>query len=84
MYQSVSDTAIGLFLEKGFDAVSVAEVAAASEISKPTLFRYFLPRRTWSCTVSRTTRPRPRGSSRRAGRPAGPRSTPSASTSWTV
>ncbi|MER5395846.1 TetR family transcriptional regulator [Streptomyces sp. NPDC002599] len=41
MYQSVSDTAIGLFLEKGFDAVSVAEVAAASEISKPTLFRYF-------------------------------------------
>ncbi|MFF4537738.1 TetR family transcriptional regulator [Streptomyces aureus] len=41
MYQSVSDIAIGLFLEKGFDAVSVAEVAAAAEISKPTLFRYF-------------------------------------------
>ncbi|MFD9461295.1 TetR/AcrR family transcriptional regulator [Streptomyces sp. NPDC060027] len=41
MYQAVSDTAIGLFLEKGFDAVSVAEVAAAAEISKPTLFRYF-------------------------------------------
>jgi AcrR family transcriptional regulator len=41
MYQAVSDIAIGLFLEKGFDAVSVAEVAAAAEISKPTLFRYF-------------------------------------------
>lgn len=41
MYQAVSDTAIALFLEKGFDAVSVAEVAAAAEISKPTLFRYF-------------------------------------------
>ncbi|MFD0006511.1 TetR/AcrR family transcriptional regulator [Streptomyces sp. NPDC127178] len=41
MYQTVSDTAIRLFLEKGFDAVSVAEVAAAAEISKPTLFRYF-------------------------------------------
>ncbi|MER6348908.1 TetR family transcriptional regulator [Streptomyces sp. NPDC001595] len=41
MYQVVSDVAIGLFLEKGFDAVSVAEVAAAAEISKPTLFRYF-------------------------------------------
>ncbi|MEV7346066.1 TetR family transcriptional regulator [Streptomyces sp. NPDC093544] len=41
MYQEVSETAIGLFLEKGFDAVSVAEVAAAAEISKPTLFRYF-------------------------------------------
>ncbi|PIB06526.1 hypothetical protein B1C81_24325 [Streptomyces sp. HG99] len=31
MYQAVSDIAIGLFLEKGFDAVSVAE------ISKPTV-----------------------------------------------
>jgi AcrR family transcriptional regulator len=41
MYQAVSDTAIALFLEKGFDAVSVAEIAAAAEISKPTLFRYF-------------------------------------------
>ncbi|MGV9561161.1 TetR family transcriptional regulator [Streptomyces sp. NPDC003480] len=41
MYQAVSDIAIGLFLEKGFDAVSVAEIAAAAEISKPTLFRYF-------------------------------------------
>ncbi|MET7441047.1 TetR/AcrR family transcriptional regulator [Streptomyces sp. NPDC004082] len=41
MYQDVSDTAIALFLEKGFDEVSVAEVAAAAEISKPTLFRYF-------------------------------------------
>ncbi|WP_327137171.1 TetR/AcrR family transcriptional regulator [Streptomyces sp. NBC_01340] len=41
MYGAVSGIAIGLFLEKGFDAVSVAEVAAAAEISKPTLFRYF-------------------------------------------
>ncbi|MGJ5760091.1 TetR family transcriptional regulator [Streptomyces galbus] len=41
MYASVSETAIRLFLERGFDAVSVAEVAAAAEISKPTLFRYF-------------------------------------------
>ncbi|MEV0316862.1 helix-turn-helix domain-containing protein [Streptomyces sp. NPDC050659] len=41
MYQSVSDAAIALFLEKGFENVPVAEVAAAAEISKPTLFRYF-------------------------------------------
>ncbi|WP_369378082.1 TetR family transcriptional regulator [Streptomyces sp. cg36] len=40
-YQSVSDTAIALFLEKGFDNVPVAEIAAAAGISKPTLFRYF-------------------------------------------
>lgn len=40
-YQNVSDIAIRLFLAKGFDAVSVAEVAAEAGISKPTLFRYF-------------------------------------------
>ncbi|MEU5342445.1 helix-turn-helix domain-containing protein [Streptomyces sp. NPDC020766] len=41
MYQDVSDVAITLFLQKGFEQVSVAEVAAAAQISKPTLFRYF-------------------------------------------
>ncbi|GAA2484228.1 TetR family transcriptional regulator [Streptomyces gobitricini] len=40
-YRTISDTAIALFLERGFDEVSVAEVAAAAEVSKPTLFRYF-------------------------------------------
>ncbi|MFE5481747.1 TetR/AcrR family transcriptional regulator [Streptomyces sp. NPDC056527] len=39
--QAISEAAITLFLEKGFDAVPVAEVAAAAEVSKPTLFRYF-------------------------------------------
>ncbi|WP_327717882.1 TetR/AcrR family transcriptional regulator [Streptomyces sp. NBC_00490] len=41
MYETLSETAIRLFLEKGYDAVPVAEIAAAAEISKPTLFRYF-------------------------------------------
>ncbi|MGG8388410.1 TetR family transcriptional regulator [Streptomyces lividans] len=41
MFRTLSDIAVELFLEKGFDAVSVAEVAAAAEVSKPTLFRYF-------------------------------------------
>ncbi|WP_328888322.1 TetR/AcrR family transcriptional regulator [Streptomyces sp. NBC_00316] len=40
-YEAVSDAAIAMFLERGFDKVSVAEVAAAADISKPTLFRYF-------------------------------------------
>ncbi|MEU9130034.1 TetR family transcriptional regulator [Kitasatospora sp. NPDC048540] len=39
--QAIADTAIGLFLRNGFDRVSVAEIATAAEVSKPTLFRYF-------------------------------------------
>ncbi|WP_116214064.1 TetR/AcrR family transcriptional regulator [Streptomyces olivoreticuli] len=39
--QALSETAIELFLARGFDQVSVADVAAAVEVSKPTLFRYF-------------------------------------------
>jgi tetracycline repressor-like protein len=36
-----ADTAISLFLAHGFDRVSVNDIAAAAEVSKPTLFRYF-------------------------------------------
>ncbi|MFC9330653.1 TetR/AcrR family transcriptional regulator [Kitasatospora sp. NPDC057015] len=39
--QTIADTAIALFLANGFEQVSVAEIAAAAEVSKPTLFRYF-------------------------------------------
>ena len=39
--QAIADAAITMFLSDGFDAVSTADVAAAVEISKPTLFRYF-------------------------------------------
>jgi|SRR5215470_3494686 len=38
---AIANAAISLFLAHGFDEVSVADVAAAAEVSKPTLFRYF-------------------------------------------
>ncbi|MEV6876399.1 TetR family transcriptional regulator [Amycolatopsis sp. NPDC051128] len=38
---AISAAAIRLFLERGFDAVGVAEVARVAEVSKRTLFAYF-------------------------------------------
>ena len=38
---AISDAAIALFLEHGFDQVSVVQVAEAAEVSKRTLFAYF-------------------------------------------
>jgi AcrR family transcriptional regulator len=40
-YDAISTAAVNLFLARGFDEVSVAEIAAAAGISKPTLFKYF-------------------------------------------
>jgi AcrR family transcriptional regulator len=41
MRQQLSDTATGMFLERGFDAVRVAEVAAVCGVSEKTVFNYF-------------------------------------------
>lgn len=38
---AISDAALRLFLADGFDAVSVVDIAAAAEVSKRTLFKYF-------------------------------------------
>ncbi len=40
-HDTISEIAISLFLARGFDQVPVAEIAAAADVSKPTLFRYF-------------------------------------------
>jgi AcrR family transcriptional regulator len=37
----ISETATKMFIERGFDAVTVAEVAAAAEVSVATVFNYF-------------------------------------------
>lgn len=39
--QVIAAVAIEMFLADGFDRVSVADIAVAAEVSKPTLFRYF-------------------------------------------
>jgi AcrR family transcriptional regulator len=40
-HDAIADAAITLFLAHGFDHVSVTDIAATAEVSKPTLFRYF-------------------------------------------
>jgi AcrR family transcriptional regulator len=40
-HDALSQAAIELFLEHGFDEVAVADIAAAADVSKPTLFKYF-------------------------------------------
>lgn len=37
----IQETAVGLFEERGFDAVTIEEVAAAAEVSPSTVYRYF-------------------------------------------
>ncbi|MFH8555494.1 TetR/AcrR family transcriptional regulator [Streptomyces celluloflavus] len=39
--QRISEAALGLFVARGFDRVTIAEVAAAAEVSVNTLYNYF-------------------------------------------
>ncbi|MFM2088223.1 MAG: hypothetical protein RLZZ237_3092 [Pseudomonadota bacterium] len=39
--QRISDVATGLFFERGYDAVTVDEIAVAAQVSKMTIFNYF-------------------------------------------
>ncbi|WP_067138105.1 TetR/AcrR family transcriptional regulator [Microtetraspora malaysiensis] len=39
--QRISEVAIGLFVERGFDRVTIAEVAAVSDVSVNTVYNYF-------------------------------------------
>jgi AcrR family transcriptional regulator len=39
--QRISDVAIGLFVERGFERVTIAEVAEAAEVSVNTVYNYF-------------------------------------------
>ncbi|MEV5977140.1 TetR/AcrR family transcriptional regulator [Streptomyces sp. NPDC052114] len=39
--QRISDVATGLFLERGFNAVTIAEIAEAADVSVNTVYNYF-------------------------------------------
>ncbi|GAA4114526.1 TetR/AcrR family transcriptional regulator [Streptomyces hundungensis] len=39
--QRISDLATGLFLERGFDAVTIAEIAEVADVSVNTVYNYF-------------------------------------------
>jgi AcrR family transcriptional regulator len=39
--QAIADTAMRLFLERGFEAVSISEIARAADVSDKTVFNYF-------------------------------------------
>jgi AcrR family transcriptional regulator len=55
----IAHEALRLFREQGFDEVSVVEVAAAAEVSKATLFRYFPTKE--DLVLHRVVRERPPG-----------------------
>ncbi|MFD6212210.1 TetR/AcrR family transcriptional regulator, partial [Nocardia salmonicida] len=39
--EQISDRATALFLERGFDRVTIADVAAAADVAKMTVTNYF-------------------------------------------
>src|ERR1044072_3360459 len=39
--QHISDVATGLFMERGFETVTIAEIAEAAEVSVNTVYNYF-------------------------------------------
>lgn len=58
MRQQLSDTATAMFLERGFEAVRVAEIAEACGVSEKTVFNYFPTKESllldrWDATVAR-------------------------------
>ncbi len=54
--QLIADTAMRLFLEHGFDAVTIAEVARAAEVDAKTVYNYFPSTRAPASSSGRSER----------------------------
>jgi AcrR family transcriptional regulator len=69
--ETIAAAAMDLFMERGFDEVTVAEVAEAAEVSEKTVFNYFPtkeelvfhPRAAWREELIEMIRERPAGTS---------------------
>src|SRR3954463_5892737 len=69
--QSIANTAMRLFLERGFDNVSISEIARATDVSDKTVFNYFPTKEdlfysrfeTFEADLLEAIRARPRGES---------------------
>jgi AcrR family transcriptional regulator len=55
MRRQLSDTATAMFLERGFDAVRVSEIAAACGVSEKTVFNYFPTKESLILDLGETT-----------------------------
>ena len=55
MRQQLSDTATDMFVQRGFDAVRVSEIAAACGVSEKTVSNYFRTKES-CCWTGRTRR----------------------------
>src|SRR5213080_1036628 len=55
MRQRLSDTATEMFLERGFDAVRVSEIAQACGVSERTVFNYFPTKESLVLDLGETT-----------------------------
>jgi AcrR family transcriptional regulator len=55
----IAVTAIGLFLDRGFDEVSVAEIAEAADVSKVTVFNHFPAKADMVLELADERRPQP-------------------------
>ncbi len=51
--QKIADTALRLFLERGYDDVGIRDVAAEADVAVTTLFSHFPRRRRWSSNAIR-------------------------------